>query len=105
MDKRASQLLLLAGGAALAIYVVTRSARAATEAIVSGDRDETGSRRGGVLPRVGEMIGGEDQFSETVEQVQLPRGGGSLRLLLRSAARTLSTSWLARSSTLPKVAA
>lgn len=79
MDKRATQLLVLGGAAALAIYLVTRSARAATEAIVTGDRDETGSRRGGLLPRVGELIGGEDQFSETVESVQLPRGGGAVK--------------------------
>ncbi len=79
MDRRAQQLLIFAGAAGLALYLFTRSAKAVTEAIVVGDRDETGSRRGGILPRVGEIIGGEDQFSETVEQVQLPRGGGSVK--------------------------
>lgn len=87
MDRDLQKLLLLGGGVALAVYLLTRSAKAAVSAISAPDVDESGTRRGGILAGVGEMIGGQDQFSETVSSVDLPAGSGAVRPSAPSNAR------------------
>ena len=79
MDRDLQKLLLVGGGVALAIYLLTRSLKATASSVSQADVDESGTRRGGVLAGVGEMLVGQDQFSETVSQVDLPAGSGAVR--------------------------
>jgi hypothetical protein len=68
-----SGLILVAVGAAVA-YMVVRSLKASAAAVTGNTTGETGTSKGGILPGVGAILAGDEQFSQTVKEQTLELG-------------------------------
>ena len=72
-----SGLLYLVAGAGV-VYLIVRSLKASAAVVTGNKIGETGTTSGGLLPGVGAILAGDEQYSQTVRETTLPAGSGSV---------------------------